>query len=195
MRAQYQSHRLRPARQRGVNLVGKPSNPIGVLYLRTVNRTRPESVTDSLQTPSRRRAQALHRGLARSYRVLTTPEVELVLVTNAGIAVVGAGLVWLQFETRLPTLIVGAAAAYVVLFVMLFWANTPIAAGILGGLIAAGGSALIAAALIARWSFVAACCLGAYCAVHAFISTLRGYRSFAEVLRTRARNSSAGLCE
>jgi hypothetical protein len=140
-------------------------------------------VTDSLQSPLRRQALALHQGAARLHRLFATPGAELVLVTNLGIAILGAGLVWLQFDPPLRTLLVAAGALYIVLFAMLLRADTAVAVGVVGGLIAAGWSALLTVGLVARWSLVAGCCLGAYVAVEAFILTLRAYHGFSAQLR------------
>jgi hypothetical protein len=136
-----------------------------------------------LQTPIRRRALAFHSGVARVYRVFGSQEAELVLVANAAIVVLGAGLAWLQFETPLRTLLAAAGAAYVVLFLMLLRTDTATAVGAIGGLIVASWSGILAAALVARWSLVAACCFGTFIAVQAFIFTWRTYRSFSDVLR------------
>jgi hypothetical protein len=146
-------------------------------------------VTDSLQTPIRRLLLALHSGGGRFHQVFGTQQAEVVLLANAGIVVLGAGLVWFQFSTPLRTLLAAAGAVYVVLFVMLLRAGSAIAVGIIGGLIVACWCAFLSASLVAGWSLIAACCVGAYFAVQGFVFTLDAYRSFSEVLRNLVRTS------
>jgi hypothetical protein len=140
-------------------------------------------VTNPLQSPIKKRALALHGALARFHAVFGATDAELVLVSNAGIAILGAGLVWFQFETPWRALLAGTGVAYVLLFAMLFRPDTAIAVGILGGIIAASWSGLLAASLIARWNLIAACGFGVVGAVLAFIVTLRTYRAFSDGLR------------
>jgi hypothetical protein len=136
-----------------------------------------------VHTPIRERALALHSRVARFHRVFATGEAELVLAGNAGIVLLGAGLVWFQFETPWRTLLAGMVAAYVALFVMLMRAETAIAVGIVGGLIGASWLGLLATSFVVRWNVIAACGFGACVAALAFLVFLRTYRSFSEALR------------